>query len=540
MRSSLNKYNYFLVLILVFIVSELIVNPIGDFPLNDDWSYGKALFYTNTEGYTIGHFCAMSLFTHLMWGVVFTKIFGFSFTVLRISTMVSALIGLFLLNKLVVKITGNKLLGLVAGLLLLFNPVYFNLSNTYMTDVNFSTLLIVCCYCAFLFYESGKMIHLILFFLFSAGLVLIRQFGIIVPVCFMVSCFAVSKKKLPNLLFSFVGTTGVYLVLKLYESYLSKILPPDSGYKSSGSIDYLSIEFWKLFCWYFELRYKTVLLYALVFVSPLAMVYIIPLAKRFKWYYVLGVFIFCSMFVCWLFNGVQFPWNNVLNNMSVGPETFYESLISKTSHNFSKSFASLLTGVKYVFSSLTLVTIVLYFFSLFRQDESKIGLRPQVLFLVALFLSYCFMLFIAESFFDRYLLPIIIIMIILFSFMKNRAEANYWLTGGVLICFFYVSVFGTRDYFTLNRTKWEAYEYIKRAKNSSAEKINGGFEINCWNDGKNTWWSGFHELRYFDYLIQFRPEEGFKAVKSYEFQRYFPYKKDTITIFEKEIKVTNY
>ena len=31
------------ILLLFFLITEVIINPIGNFPLNDDWVYGKAV-----------------------------------------------------------------------------------------------------------------------------------------------------------------------------------------------------------------------------------------------------------------------------------------------------------------------------------------------------------------------------------------------------------------------------------------------------------------------------------------------------------------
>ncbi len=98
-------HKYVLLLVAVFILSEIIVNPLGNFPLNDDWSYFKSVNILQNEGkYNIVDWGAMTLFTHLIWGFLFTKIFGFSFVVLRFSTIVSSLIGILVLNKLVVSI----------------------------------------------------------------------------------------------------------------------------------------------------------------------------------------------------------------------------------------------------------------------------------------------------------------------------------------------------------------------------------------------------------------------------------------------------
>ena len=189
MKSFLLRYRYSLLLILIFVICEIIVSPYGNFPLNDDWSYAKSVLIFNKDGkIDIGDWPAMTLMTHILWGALFTKILGFSFSVLRLSTLISSIIGILVLNKLVVRISKSDLIGFVASLTLLFNPFYFSLTNTYMTDVNFNTLVVVCCYFAYDFFQTKNFLSFILVFIFSLLLVLLRQFGIILPVCFLFSC----------------------------------------------------------------------------------------------------------------------------------------------------------------------------------------------------------------------------------------------------------------------------------------------------------------------------------------------------------------
>ena len=74
----LKEQRYFFTLLILFILSEFIVNPIGNFPLNDDWTYGKAALYLlNTGEINIGDFAAMTMWTHVVWALPFMKIFGF-------------------------------------------------------------------------------------------------------------------------------------------------------------------------------------------------------------------------------------------------------------------------------------------------------------------------------------------------------------------------------------------------------------------------------------------------------------------------------
>jgi hypothetical protein len=100
--------------------------------------------------------------------------------------------------------------------------------------------------------------------------------------------------------------------------------------------------------------------------------------------------------------------------------------------------------------------------------------------------------------------------------------------------FFYVSVFGTKDYMTMNDAKWQAVKELKENHHVSNDRLNAGFEIMCWNDGVYTWWADYLSLEHADYLIQYNPSKGYKKINTVYFQRYFPYTRDSISVFERE------
>jgi hypothetical protein len=101
------------------------------------------------------------------------------------------------------------------------------------------------------------------------------------------------------------------------------------------------------------------------------------------------------------------------------------------------------------------------------------------------------------------------------------------------LCFMYVSILGSKDYFVVNDHKWEAYWYLRKEKDIPKEEINGGFEIGCWFEGEKSAWYDFMELDRYNYLIQYKSEEGFGKIKEYTYRRYLPYKMDTLRIFER-------
>ncbi|MBL7933805.1 MAG: glycosyltransferase family 39 protein [Bacteroidia bacterium] len=539
-RSGLSKSRYYYLLIGIFLLAELIILPIDNFPLNDDWVYGKTLrdvflgrdFNLGTSNCT--------LWTQVMWGLFFTKIFGFSFAVLRLSTLVSSFIGITLLFKIILHLTKNGKLAFLSGFVLLFNPLYFNLSNTFMTDVHFSALLITCCFFAYKFYETKNLFYMILLMLSSLFLVLIRQFGIIVPLCFTFSCFFLKENKLKYLLYAFALTALVFLGFKYYEHFI-QVNGRGEYYPFSSKFSLLEAEFWTMFWANFKFRYGHIITQIAVFTLPVIIVYLIHILKTTKWI-VTGV---CGLFgiaLTYLFADVSFPLGNIFVNMNLGAETFYEwlnpDIRPEHGHTYSHNFGSIMHWVK--LGSLT-VFFTTFFLILVKLRKKVSNLRTVLLaehvLIVTLILCYVFLLVVAEGFFDRYHIPLFVLIIIAAAYLSRSIDFSITLAFLWVIPLFYVSVFGTKDYFELNRKRWEAYNYLRFQEGIPSYKINAGYEVDDWNDGYfQVFYKGtfVHDV---DYLIEYLQVPDFKVYKEYEFQRYFPYKRDKIFIFARVDKL---
>jgi hypothetical protein len=79
----------------------LLVNPIGEFPAVDDWAYLKSVQALVERGEIVfSDWSAPNLITHILWGALFAVPFSVSYTTLRISTLVAALLCAFALYKL--------------------------------------------------------------------------------------------------------------------------------------------------------------------------------------------------------------------------------------------------------------------------------------------------------------------------------------------------------------------------------------------------------------------------------------------------------
>lgn len=534
MKSFLRRNTYFILLFFVFIVSEIIADPLGNFPLNDDWSYAKSVvgFY-KTGMISIGTFPAMSLYTQILWGYAITKLFGLSFFVLRCSSIISAAIGFAFFYKLILQISGSKQVSFLACLVLMFNPLIFNLTNTFMTDVNFNTLAILCCYFMYNFFLTRSIVHYCYFVLFSTGLILLRQYGIIFPACFIVSVFFVREGKTRNIILALISFVLVAGALRLYENYLSQTLPDGSTYKFSGNIHLTDKAFWQNLLLSFRVRRKELFMNVLVYIMPFAIIFLIRLIKQLPARVVLLVMAIDAVLIYFLFTSTGQSSATVFAHMILGNETFYESC-QGARHNVYENFDVFYHYLKMVSCTLSLFVILLAMAAFFLNNKWKQPARPSTVFFTLLVFAYTFMILITESYFDRYHIPLITGMIILTAYLSKEYRPVFSTAIAPMLFWGYVSVMGTKDYLEINRQKWIAYSYLRNELHIHKDKINGGGEINCWNDGDfwNNW--DFLSLDHFDYLIQFNVEKGFMPIKKYEFQRYFPYKKDKIYIFVRE------
>jgi hypothetical protein len=89
----------------------------------------------------------MSLVGHLFWGLAFTKLFGFSFTVTKISVVVLHLVEGLVVLRLLALYGVSANLALAAALALIFNPLHFVHAFMYMTDVPALAWQVIAIYC---------------------------------------------------------------------------------------------------------------------------------------------------------------------------------------------------------------------------------------------------------------------------------------------------------------------------------------------------------------------------------------------------------
>jgi Dolichyl-phosphate-mannose-protein mannosyltransferase len=131
------------VIVLVSAAPLVALRPLQNVPFIDDWTYAWAVEHLMDTGRLKILDWSVSLnVAHVLWGALFCLPFGFSFTALRLSTWVLSLLGLVGLYVLLREMGASRRDTLVGVGLVGFYPVYFILSFSFMTDVPFAVVVI--------------------------------------------------------------------------------------------------------------------------------------------------------------------------------------------------------------------------------------------------------------------------------------------------------------------------------------------------------------------------------------------------------------
>ncbi len=109
-----------------------------DFPLNDDWAYALAARALAATGrITLSDWGASTQLPHIITGALFTKAFGFSFSVLRAANLLVAAAALFVFVRIMDEFGIGAFEKTAAALTLAFSPLYLVLANSFMTDIHY-------------------------------------------------------------------------------------------------------------------------------------------------------------------------------------------------------------------------------------------------------------------------------------------------------------------------------------------------------------------------------------------------------------------
>lgn len=461
---------------------------------------------------------ASPILTLIFWGSLFCLPFGFSFEALTLSTLVSGWLGVIYTFLVMRMVSQNRLLPLIIALLIAVNPIFVLLSATFMMDVHFYALFIMSFFFFIRFYKEEKTIWWVLAFLFSLLGMFLRQFAIVLPLTFFLTELLRRRTimKAPVLL-NFSASIIIFLSYFLFNQWLEagEMLP--SNFRSPGDLlDVGSSELgWRIF-----VRTGMMIAEAGLWLFPLVIFLFFrsfsSLRKRIKWIApVLVVFMIPLIRVL-----SELPAGNIFYDLGLGPVTTRDFYILGVSKGlFSVPWAVVLIRILALAGGSMLITLitdrVIEIISTYQKRGQTDDAPGYYLSAIIAIMLYAAIVMINFTYFDRYLLPLLPVIILLIM-PRNTAEMRLKVSYRLLFYIFFIGyasfgILGTRHYLQWNRMRWEMVTSIEN-EGVPTEKIDGGHEYNGWN-GAEIDRDGKWDTAGKDYVISFTRLDGFDVLR---------------------------
>ena len=532
MTNKLQSFSFLLSIIWWSLL--LFVNPIGNFPLNDDWSYAHNVQALVVDGEIyFSDWPAMTLIAHTLWGALFCKIFGFSFTVLRCSTLIMGWIGILATYTIFKECNFLKKNAFWCTLLIAFNPLYFSLSYTYMTDVPFYTFLILASL-YFIKTLNHKGTHNIIFAtVFSIIAVLIRQLGILMPMAFLIIYLIKNK---PNLKTVFQAVTPLIITYGVMTAFIQwRAANYGLSETFSNSSDLIKLIRWDRFNFFINHLANIFVAYWGYFLLPLTTILIPFFIKKIDKKIFLSTGIITILLLIFYWGKWKFNiLGNVIHNFGLGPKLISYHSTNQPYHLSTELWSTIkalafFAGVFLII--IFLIEILKFLFSLFEKRKIQIdSIKGFAFFTTLIYLGFLTFNF---FYFDRYHLPLVPFFILLIFPKEKDFIPSKWATrfaGVFFVIHVLYSVGSTRDYLSYSKNNWQLLHQNMQKLDLPPDRFAGGFEFNSWYKHGRTKPTNWFEKKWWlseekHYATDFGKSCGFNVIDSVEYLNVFPINK---------------
>jgi hypothetical protein len=476
---------------LLLLTAALIAHPVAEIGGNDDFAYvrsAKILAETGRIAY-VGWSSAM-LGWQLALGAAFIKLFGFSFTVTRISILCVGMVTAGLLQRTAVRLGLNEWNATLATLTLVLSPLYLSLSVSFMSDVPGLLAIVAALYCCARAFHSSiprtTAAWLVAACALSTVIGTARQTGwlgtlIVVP-C---TCWVLRRRQLPWAAIAgawLVSVLSIYGCMKWFSHQMYSTAENAPSYKAAAhQVFDIAVDTLRL-----PLETAFVL-------APLFFAFSLDLfrGRRRAFYALLAVTaLFCAFFALrphgyWA-TTVLVPAANGVGNY-VTPHGILElPMPGERPLVLGPTLRIVASAVSY-FSGFAVLAVVLSR-RRSRPDAAGDSPRPswrELLFVIGVFaLAYCALMavrIVAGNLFDRYLLPLFMAI----AFLAVRYYQETVQTRLPAVCYLIllpIAVFGVagvHDMFAADRARLAAIDELRSA-GLPRDQIYGGFAYDGW------------------------------------------------------------
>ena len=507
-----------------------IVQPRGDFPLNDDWAYAHSVEWLLAEGrFRLSDWVGNNLVPQALAGAAVTAVAGFSFEALRHLTQAVAVAAMAATYFWFRAARLEPSAALAAAAAIVAFPAWPVLANSYMTDLYGFALALAAAAFFLKALETTSRGALVLATAFSVAGVLERQVILVIPLAFLVASAWTRRPLNARAAATGAAPFAVAMAAEVaYELYLLHGPGLPSGQRMvQGRVAEMALKALTntdgMTMWVLGNLAEICAYLGLFAIGWLAWQPGAATRRAVRWAFAGGLAIAVAAIALSWFPPYRAGY--VIDRVGIGPLLLYDATRGLAPLDRSPGFLWPALALAGAFATAALATaIVTRIVEVVRRRREA---DPVMVFALAATFAYLGPLVLTD-YGDRHLLYALPFLFVLWARSgaaeasgPRRSVAALWIAGAIV-----VSSVATRDYFAWNRARWDAIRMAERL-GANADTIDGGFEYNAdrrfeehpWKSvpGKS-WWFVTDDR----YVVAFSPVPGYDVVETWKVPRWLP------------------
>lgn len=496
-RKELKYFLPFVVAVVIFIFSI----PAANFALNDD-----PIYYDSVQNFVQNHSLVnnqpyiATLFLQIFYGSLFVYVLGLSHATLMLSMMVMGAL-VVIATYFLLRMKLNAKFSVLGSLLLLTNPVFYNLTHTFMTDV-FALLFMVTSAIFFLKFADKKIYkYLVIGVLLAVAGFWVRQYAVMTVAGLFLYLLLKDRKLLfkPSVILLLILLPLVNIASWAYWFYGVH----DQSYVCPYTLSVTS----------FAKNLPQLFIYAGYFFLPIGILFAFRYKKVLAWMKEPGRFRMLLPILV-LVAILAFIFIRYNSGFSINP--FDKSLAQPLGVG-----SNTISGDKAAFipDFLWAPIIALSFFTAFSIVALYARKLKENLLLILTMLSLAAPMLFFTAFYDRYYLFLIPLSLpILLTALKDFRYAKHVLILGIILMGAW-AWYGTYDYLAWNTARWDGINYLLSTGVQPME-IDGGLEYDaqffnkCTDRSAAVIWHGWGYSVSDKYVVSFSHLSGYETVRN--------------------------
>ena len=523
--SAASPWRDWLLIILCWVLAISLVDPSGEFPLNDDWAFSSTVARLVGDGsYRPSDWVGMTFLSQAYWGWLVSELVGHSHENLRLSTLFLGAVALCSVYSLALDAGSSRGAALLAAATLAVNPVFFELSHTFMSDVPFTAMIVLSTLLLARSVTTGSDVALFLGTAAAVAATLCRQVGLAIPIAFVLVRLLAGGPSLSNLARAAAPLLICGAALLGFEEWMrsGSGLPRLYGARSFVVLSLL-VSAPALGLSILAKQLATLAIYLGAFLLPVGISGAGWPRQRWGPGGWIGALVALASGAAAIRYAIVFPsLPNILSASGLGPFTLRDVYVEHLPQlpRAPDWFLYAVTASGAAGAGLVAASL----WRLLGASRASDGSRAPQLLLAgsAVLLAGPIVL---TTQFDRYLIPSLALIapLAVTAWPRERSRGMAAIACVILGIYAGVAIAGTHDYLAWNRQRWVALDDLAE-QGVKPSSIDGGFEFNATHffdidrRGKGSWWWVMDG----EYVVAFGPMSGYSVSRRYDFARWLP------------------